>query len=453
MPSDATRRTRALLGLGVLQLGAYGVLALWPGVGARPPVIIALALTAFALYAAALGLGRDVSGRGTWMAAVLFGLAFRLLLIPEAPALSDDYFRYLWDGWVQARGMNPYRHAPADPALAGLGDALRLRVNHPTVPTIYPPLAQIAFLLVALVPGGLIPLKLLWLACDLGIAAALYRLLAGPDRLRAWLVYWWSPLVVIEVAWNAHLDLLGVLPLVLALVAAARLARAGPSGSAARGRGHTTSVALGLALAGSTLVKYLAAALLPAAVRAAGRGRRGLVIAAFVACVVLLYLPYLAAGPGLMEGLATYARVWRFNDGLFGILAWVTGSPTVARGVAGLAVAYLVVQSVRKRWSLEKAAFWIVGGILLLSPTVHPWYLLWMVPLLSLRPNRAWVYLSGSVLLAYYGLGTYRAEGVWPEPLALKLAIYGPFALLLLWDAWRGSGLQAARSSTKEVGL
>ncbi len=66
------------------------------------------------------------------------------------------------------------------------------------------------------------------------------------------------------------------------------------------------------------------------------------------------------------------------------------------------------------------------------------------MPLLSLRPNPAWIYLTGSVVLAYHGLATYRVAGVWPEPLALKAAIYGPFALLLLWDAWPGSWLRSA---------
>ena len=157
-----------------------------------------------------------------------------------------------------------------------------------------------------------------------------------------------------------------------------------------------------------------------------------------------LYLPYAWAGADLFAGLRTYAEAWRFNDGAFGILAWATRSVTVAKLVAGAAVVAVVMSSVRNDWSLEKTAFWVTGAILLLSPTVHPWYLLWMVPLIALRPNRAWLYLSGSVFLAYYGLTAYRAQGVWPEPLWVKLLIYGPCLILLVVDGWRGSWWQAA---------
>ena len=62
------------------------------------------------------------------------------------PMLSDDVYRYVWDGRVQLEGVHPYRYAPVDPALGTLRDAhVFPRINHPEVPTIYPPLAQSLF--------------------------------------------------------------------------------------------------------------------------------------------------------------------------------------------------------------------------------------------------------------------------------------------------------------------
>ena len=218
-----------------------------------------------------------------------------------------------------------------------------------------------------------------------------------------------------------------MLPLVLALW----LARRNPP----------RSVGLGLALAASTLVKYFAAALVPAAARAARPVR---VLAAFVVTIVAFYLPYANAGRGLLGGLGVYAGAWRFNDGLFRVLSWLAISPLAAKLVAAAIVLFVVLQSVRNEWTLERSAFWVTGAVLMLSPTVHPWYLLWMVPLIAIRPNRAWLYLTGSVFLAYYGLGTYRSEGVWPEPWWLKLIIWGPFFALLIRDEWH-SRAQLAR--------
>jgi hypothetical protein len=425
---DNPWRTAAFCILGTAQAAVYFTIAAWDGYYDRPSAAMALALLAFLFYLAAIASARGLSSRTAVGLAVALGLLFRGLLLPEPPFFSDDYFRYLWDGLVQLRGINPYRYAPADPTLAGIDDALRAKVNHPEVRTIYPPLAQVLFAVSAAISQkSWIVLKSAWLLCDLGIALVLFRLVEPARRLQLWTLYWWSPLVIVEVTWNAHLDLLGVLPLVLALW----LARASPARSAA----------LGIAIASAALVKYFAAAFIPAATRS---GRAGRTLTAFALMILLLHIPYAGAGKSMFEGLFTYAANWRFNDGLFQVLAWVTVSQRIARGTAAVLVLLVVFQSVRNEWSMERTVFWVTGAILMLSPTLHPWYLLWMVPLLSLRPSRAWLYLSGSVFLAYYGLGVYRTDGSWPEPWWVKLAVYGPFFALLIRDAWRDSWWQAS---------
>jgi len=425
-PTNDARRLWAFALCGATQAIIYGLLAFSSRDDAPPGLFVLLSLLAFIVYLSGLLAARPLAGRTALVIALVSGLLFRLLLLPEPPLLSDDYFRYLWDGLLQTRGINPYRYAPADPALTGLADSLQAQVNHAEVRTIYPPLAQLVFLFAAATGGGWLTLKAIWLACDVAIAGLLYQLLPAKPRISAWALYWWSPLVVIEVAWNAHLDLLGVLLVVATLYSARRTTR--------------PASALGVTLGGATLVKYFAVALLPSMVR--GRRPWRLIIA-FVLTVLALYLPYISAGRHLFAGLTTYAAHWRFNDGLFWLLATLTTSTVLAKLLAAFVVLFIIFQSARNEWPLERAAFWLIGAILVLSPTVHPWYLLWMVPLIALRPNRAWLYLSGSVFLAYYGLGDYWATGVWPEPCWIKLAIYGPFFVLLVFDAWRGSWWQA----------
>lgn len=417
----------AFAALGAAQAAVYLALATWRGYETAPGLALLLFGLAFVLYLGALRAVEPLAGGRALALSLTLGLLFRATLVSRPPFLSDDFFRYLWDGVVQLRGINPYRYAPADPSLAGIDDALRIRVNHPHVNTIYPPLAQLAFALNAALAGGWLGLKLLWLACDAAIAGLVYRLVQPARRLQLWTLYWWSPLVVLEVAWNAHLDLLGVLPIVAALW----LAR----------RRSNRSLGLGTAIALATLVKHFPTALLPAAARSANVVR---ISVAFAVCLAVFYIPYLGAGPRVFSGLLTFVAGWRFNDGLFGLLAWLTGSPIAARIAAATIVLAVIAQSVRNYWSFERAAFWITGAILLFSPTVHPWYLLWMVPLIAIRPNPAWLYLSGSVLLAYYGLGAYRNVGIWPEPWWLKLAIYGPFFALLSRSVWLDSWGQAA---------
>src|SRR5690606_2912874 len=149
------------------------------------------------------------------------------------PSSSTDSFRYAWDGRVQAAGISPYDHPPADPALAGLRDDWLFppecgerwlwplpdggctRINRPTVPTIYPPLAQAYFLLVHWVSPDGARHKVLQLGGWVMAVLALLALvrLAGPRRAALWA---WCPAVPVEAVNNAHIDMLGVLLVVLA---------------------------------------------------------------------------------------------------------------------------------------------------------------------------------------------------------------------------------------------
>ena len=109
----------------------------------RVPFFLALFCGATALYLLAVWKSREAP---LWLVAV-FGLLFRATLLPASPTLSDDIYRYVWDGRVQAAGINPYRYAPASEALAHLRDGtIYPGVNHREIPTIYPPAAQALFL-------------------------------------------------------------------------------------------------------------------------------------------------------------------------------------------------------------------------------------------------------------------------------------------------------------------
>ena len=108
---------------------------------------------------------------------VIAGIVFRLCLVFSIPALSDDIYRYVWDGRVQWAGINPYEFAPVAEELAHVRDALIFpKINHPELPTIYPPIAQIAFWVGYGISGGILGIKVL-LVCadpDCGMASHLF---------------------------------------------------------------------------------------------------------------------------------------------------------------------------------------------------------------------------------------------------------------------------------------
>lgn len=429
---------RALVALGSAELLLLVLLAWSPRAHTFPVPGLAVFGVAFVVYAAAARLcarRRAVPVRAVWGMAI----AMRVALVPFAPELSDDVYRYLWDGHVQLSGVNPYVHAPADPAVGELRTEVHARVNNPDVPTIYPPLAQIAFLLLAVAGSSLLATKALWIVADLATAWVLVRIAreTGRDEATVLLLYSWAPLLVVEVAWSAHLEPLGLLALSAALWASARAdGRPGVTGLEGTDRGRrwqTLSYSAGAALALAALTKFAPAAALPALVRRLGWRP----LAAFALVVVALYAPYAPAGAALFTGLRTYGEHWWFMKGPFALLEAATGDPVAARRLAALGVGAVVVGTAWLKLDLERALLWTLGTGMLLTPTLHPWYVLWMLPMAALRRSLPWIALTGLAFIGYYGLGEYRLSGEWAQPPAARLALWAPFLVLLVVDGHR----------------
>ena len=162
--------------------------------------------------------------------------------------------------------------------------------------------------------------------------------------------------------------------------------------------------------------------------------------------VVVGYLAYLGPGVQLFEGLKTYASKWRFNDAAFTLLynwlrqpelAWDDDALMLARQVSAVLLALAVLWTVFRVADPLQAAFNIFGVYLLLSPTLHPWYLIWVLPFLPFFPRPAWLLFSGLVFLAYHVLTQYSIAGLWEEESWTKWGQYGPLYLLLVWDGLR----------------
>jgi len=233
------------------------------------------------------------------IAALMRGIA---LFAPQA--LSTDAFRYVWDGRVQAAGINPYRYIPADPALSALrDDSIYPNINRADYAhTIYPPTAEISFLAIARVTHSILGMKLAMLAFDALTIACLIALLRrrGLPATRV-LLYAWHPLPIWEFAGTGHVDALAIGLLMFAFLAASRRA----------------PLWTGVALAAATLVKFYPAVAGPALYRR-WDWRMPL---AFVVTLALLYVPYLSVGPAVFGFLPGYADEEGLRSG-GGIFLW-----------------------------------------------------------------------------------------------------------------------------------
>lgn len=407
-----------LLGALLLLLTAAGAVTLWTY---DHPLLFRLALAQGAVYAVAAWLlvGRGVEralDHRALVAILVLAAAMRALLIP-APPVSTDIYRYVWDGRVQAAGVNPYLHVPADPALAGLRDEpIYPRINRGDyAPTIYPPTAQMVFYAVTRLSETVWAMKAATVAFEAAIVWALLQLLAarGLPASRV-LLYAWHPLPLWEFAGSGHVDAAAIAFLLLAFVAA--------------DRGRPTLA--GIALGAGALVKYFPVVAGPALYR---RWDWRLPVA-FAATVVVLYLPYLGAGRKVFGFLGEYVAEQGFERG-WGIYLWsLAGSlvalpdqafaiyfPAAAAILAALAL-FVVLRRRSSGADLAGAMTLAVAFMVLFSPH-HAWYFAWLVPFLCIHPLAAVIYLTCAATTIYM-------TG-WPPNLGGGTVLYGPFSVLL----------------------
>ena len=394
----------------LLEAGCISILLIGD-LGIRVPAFLMAYVVAFAGYLLAV---RSLDGL-SFTTVIVCGIAFRLTVIAIAPTLSDDIYRYLWDGLVQLQGFNPYQYPPgAEELSVVLRPDILQHVNHPHLPTIYPPFAQFFFRLCAWVAPEVWAIKsgiVIW-DC-VAVFFFVEHETAYDIEPAAVALYFWNPLVILEGAGQGHIDIVAISLLISALL----YLRIGGYGRSAA------------ALALSGLTKLLPIFLLPAFWRWAARGEadgRSVLRAMFTTRAVVVpvvfglvfvggYIPFLDVGWQILGSLGTYASSWEFNAPIYGLLRELGLGGQTSRLL--LAVGFLATAcavSVRPIPAIQ-AAYYLLGMFLILTPTLHPWYVVWIVPFLCFYGNRGWLTMSGLVVLAYLVLVGFRETGVWEE--------------------------------------
>jgi alpha-1,6-mannosyltransferase len=358
---------------------------------------IALAMIAGLLTIAATNLAeRMPSNRALWLVFAI-AILLRACVLLFDPFLSSDIYRYVWDGMVQAAGINPYRYVPADEALTFLRDeAIFPHINRASFAvTIYPPVAQFFFLAVTRVGASVTTMRLALLGCEtitvVLIVLLLRRMKCPIARVTA---YVWHPLPLWEIAGSGHIDALMVALMLLGLWVAL-------TGHAFRG---AASIAL------SALVKPYAASAL-AGIWRPWDLKMPLVV---IAVVALCYVPYLSVGWGVLgfltkgylieEGIRDGNDLWLLS---LWRLAFGEHRGDVAVYVALAALALLIIGlSVARNSHRDVASsvgdinMLLLVTLLLLSPN-YPWYFLVITPFVALCGSApTWFVSIGALLLS-----------------------------------------------------
>lgn len=367
-------------------------------------------------------------GRHALAVIVIGAIVFRLVALSTEPSLSTDMYRYVWDGRLTMHGINPYRWSPNAQTLRWLRDGVWEQMDYKAYQTIYMPVSQIVFALCNfLFKNSLIGYKLVFTLFDIGVIGLLLRILKTLGRNPMQVVWYaWCPLPITEVSIAGHQDVVGVFFLLLSFVLVLRRRRVWLAG---------------IALVCAVLTKGFALMLMPMMVR--NYGKRFALPAAI--SLVYLAMPLIVYLPQFLHGMTQYLDNVHVNSSLFNwtnmALAHITyqhyeiANKLTDAATLGVA-AWAAWRPASSYADLLRRAFIVLAVIMMVIPTLFPWYLVWVLPFLPLigkRPSWAFVALVCTIGLLY----TYyiSIKPLWWTP----ILEYVPFYLILVWEyaGWR----------------
>jgi len=347
-------------------------------------------------------------------AILLFALILRLAFLSWPH--NSDLNRYVWEGHVQNVGLNPYLIAPSAAETEPFRNRVWEGVNFKDSPSLYGPVAQLIFRAAASTLDPALALKLLFLACDMGVLWLLLLALkkSGMALRHSWL-YAAHPLPPLLLIGEGHLEPLLALPLFAGFLAI-----------------HWGYVRRGLLLVGlATTIKISMALLLPFALRGVPKKFWPLVISPMG-----FWLPFGEGFFAHLKVLAVFVSSETFNSLAQIISGWLLPATAGSLvGAASLALGYCYI------WVLDphrlRVALLIQGLLLLCSPVTHPWYYAMLLPFAVLYRSLPWLVLTTTATLLLYVTLHFTITAHWQLPSWLLFLEFAPFFVALVFSAGR----------------
>jgi len=346
-----------------------------------------------------------------------FGILFRITLFPTEISTSGDVYRYIWEGKVLYNGFNPYLISPNNPKLDNLHtEELPAKVTFKHLTAIYPPLAEIIFLIGYFISGeSALGLKIIFLVCEIVTLIFLLKLFSLKEKnLNLVLLYAWLPLPILEYFINAHLDPLGIMFLVVFVYYMEK--------------GKPLISALPFAL--SFLVKLLPIILFPLLIKKLGVKRTFYFAFIFLFISALFYLPFTGDNLSTIQPLLKYLHRWEFNGSIYNLFKYFFSDSEKARIFCGILLIISVGIIAIKYKDFIRASCGIFLSYIIFAATLYPWYLGWIAVL-----NPFLNFYSITSLLFTINFSNFTPLGeVWKEYFWVLLIQYVPFFILLAYD-------------------
>lgn len=308
-----------------------------------------------------------------WIAILL-----RAIFLFSIPTLSDDYFRFIWDGQLLANGINPFDYLPAEVGTDFPNKSeLLAGMNSPNYYTVYPPITQVAYFISAwLSPnsilGSIVVMRSIILACEIGVILLLPKLLKeiNINPLNC-LWYTLNPLIIVELTGNLHFEGIVIFFFMLAVYLLVL------------NKEKLASVAWAFAAA----TKLIPIFFLPIILRKLTFKKAVIFYLIFGTIFLALWLPFINATllPHFLESVNLYSKTFEFNASVYYLVRSIgyevmdyniiqTAGPWLGR-IAYLGILVILLKKKLISWqSFFTALLFAMSWYYLLALIVHPWY-------------------------------------------------------------------------------
>ncbi len=369
-----------------------------------------------------------------WRTLLVGGILIRMALFPGLPTLSDDFYRFIWDGRLLASGISPFTELPSwymsESSNHPMDATLFSLLNSPNYYTVYPPISQFTFWLAAVlssnIEGAVLVMRSVILIADIANFLLLRSLLVAyqkPESLAA--LYFLNPLIILELVGNLHFE--GVMLVFVLATLAFWLKR--------------QDIPTGIALAGGVAAKLIPLAMGPLFVFGYAPKRWLILGLSTLVTLVMLFIPIVDASlvEGLKNSLSLFVQKFEFNGGIYYLAReigfWIKGyniigtlGPWLTRLTAIGIVVYAFLS--RENKNMAERMMWVWMIYLALAIIVHPWYCIPMIGLCLFTKYRFPIYWSGLICLSYIG---YDATGYLP-PFTWIIIEYVILYTIMLWE-------------------
>ncbi len=376
-------------------------------------------------------------------------IVLRALFLFSIPNLSDDFYRFIWDGRLLASGNHPFAQLPVyyidnNISIQGIDEELFKSLNSPEYFTIYPALSQYVFWLAAsLAPhsvyGSVLVIKMVIFTAEIGSLFLLRNLIRDfnlpPSRV---LLYALNPLVIIELVGNTHLDALMIFFVLLAIVFL-------------NSRREAFSA---VAFSAAICIKIVPVIFFPVIIQRLGWRKAWKFCAITLITSLVIFLPLFDRQiiSGFYESIGYYFNRFEFNASIYYVVRWlgwlIFGFNIIQyAGIILGGIAFLVIIRIAfhtKQASSASAAtldqdfftglLFVHLTYLLFTTTVHPWYVSMLLMFAVLTEFRFVVLWTAMIYLTYAGYmqHTFR-ENLWLTAIEYTIVL-GYLAYEILWE-------------------